>query len=197
MREQKAIGRPREFDEAEALAAIMNVFWAKGYEATSLADLVAATGLKKGSLYAAFGEKRSMYLKALAHYEAAFVESAAGALRAGGNAKARIRSFLSAPIEAAWAAKDFRGCFLCNASADQASLDPEIAKRVQRGFDIMEDGLAAALEDLGPKGKSERGRSARLLLSVYAGLRVMARAGVPRVRLEDARDAALHAVGIG
>ena len=69
MREPRAVGRPREFDAEEALAQIMDVFWAKGFEGASMSDLVTATGLKKGSLYAAFGDKRAMYLKALALYD--------------------------------------------------------------------------------------------------------------------------------
>ena len=68
MGETKVIGRPREFDEDEALAKILDVFWAKGFEGTSMSDLETATGLRKGSLYAAFGDKRAMYLKALALY---------------------------------------------------------------------------------------------------------------------------------
>ena len=80
----------------------------------------------------------------------------------------------------------------------RAGLDPEIATLVKQGFDKMEGALVAALEDLAPKdAKAERVRSARLLLSVYAGLRVMARAGVTRQRLEDSRNAALGAVGAG
>ena len=66
MREPKLMGRPREFNEEEALAKIMDVFWARGFEGATVSDLMAATGLKKGSLYAAFGDKRAMYLKALA-----------------------------------------------------------------------------------------------------------------------------------
>ena len=69
MRETKTIGRPREFDADSMLLKIMDVFWARGFVGTTLSHLVAATGLKKGSLYAAFGDKREMYLKALALYD--------------------------------------------------------------------------------------------------------------------------------
>ena len=59
MRERTKMGRPREFDEDEALATIMDVFWKKGFEGATMSDLVTATGLIKGSLYAAFGDKRA------------------------------------------------------------------------------------------------------------------------------------------
>lgn len=65
---QRSVGRPREFDEERALEAAMNVFWAKGFKATSLADLCAATGLHKGSLYQAFGDKHRLFMSALEHY---------------------------------------------------------------------------------------------------------------------------------
>ena len=76
MREPKMLGRPREFDEDEALAKIMNVFWAKGFEGASMSDLVSATGLRKGSLYAAFGDKRAIYRKALALYDRTAIDRA-------------------------------------------------------------------------------------------------------------------------
>ena len=77
MRERKAMGRPREFDTDAALERIMSVFWAKGFEGASMADLVHATGLKKGSLYAAFGDKRAMYHQSLALYDRPHIDAAA------------------------------------------------------------------------------------------------------------------------
>ena len=62
------VGRPREFDEEQVLDAAMKAFWAKGYEATSLADLVSVTGLHKGSLYQAFGDKHSLFIQTLNRY---------------------------------------------------------------------------------------------------------------------------------
>ncbi len=62
------VGRPREFDPEIVLDAAMQAFWAKGYEATSLADLMDATGLHKGSLYQAFGDKHSLFIQALKRY---------------------------------------------------------------------------------------------------------------------------------
>ncbi|MGO4430809.1 TetR/AcrR family transcriptional regulator, partial [Streptomyces sp. MCAF7] len=63
-----AKGRPREFDIDDALSAAVAVFWAKGYEGTTMADLSAATGLKAGSIYAAFGSKADLFKRVLDHY---------------------------------------------------------------------------------------------------------------------------------
>ncbi len=67
-RDKRPVGRPREFDEDSVLEAAMEVFWRKGYEATSLADLCDCTGLHKGSLYQTFGSKHDLFMKALKHY---------------------------------------------------------------------------------------------------------------------------------
>ncbi len=191
MRDTNLVGRPREFDENDALARIMETFWRYGYEGTSLADLVEATELKKGSLYAAFGDKQHMYQKALAHYEQEIINPAAEFLSSGGSQSyARIRDFLSAPIQAVWSDSDTRGCFLCNASADHADVDPDTARLVQRGFDKLEASLKTALANLDFRTAEAR-QLARLLLTVYAGLRIMARSGRTKATLEDARDSAL------
>jgi AcrR family transcriptional regulator len=189
MRERSSPGRPREFEPDEIMDKIMGVFWKKGYEGTSLNDLMDATDLKKGSLYAAFGDKRAMYLKSLAAYETSAVQGAVTMLTGTGTPRERIARFLNAPIEAAWDHGDFRGCFLCNASTDRASLDAEVAKAVRTGFERMAHALEAALTDANSEKPTE-GR-ALVLLSVYSGLRGMVRAGLPRDMLEVARDEAI------
>ncbi len=185
-------GRPREFDEADVLAKIMSLFWEKGYEGTGLSDIMNATGLQKGSLYKAFGSKHDMYVRALAHYERLIVDAAAHALRTDGDPALRIRAFLSAPIEAAWDKNDRRGCFLCNASADHAALDPETQALVVRGYGKLEASLKVAVGDARADWPDATiAGMAQLLLSVYSGLRVMARASVERDRLEGAKKAGL------
>ena len=70
------MARPREFDQEKVLDALRDVFWQHGYEGTSYADIMQATGLQKGSLYAAYGDKRALYLQALARYDAGEVRAA-------------------------------------------------------------------------------------------------------------------------
>ncbi len=196
MREHKKTtglpGRPREFDEADILAKVMSLFWERGYEGTSLSDIITATGLQKGSLYKAFGSKHDMYRRALAHYEHLTVDAAVHALKGRDDPIERIRAFLNAPIEAAWDNNDRRGCFLCNASADHAALDPETQSLVTRGYAKLEGALKIAIGEARPDWTAAMvAQSAQLLLSVYSGLRVMARASVERDRLEGAKEAGI------
>jgi len=75
------MGRPREFNDDDVLNALRDVFWEHGYEGTSYADIMAATDLKKGSLYAAFGDKRSLYLEAIKQYDKGSVSDGVALLR--------------------------------------------------------------------------------------------------------------------
>lgn len=188
-------GRPREFDELETLSQIMKLFWKKGYEGTGLSEVLKITGLGKASLYSAFGNKQSMYLKALAHYESVVVDAAVHALtNREHKVEDRISAFLNSPIAAVQANNDRRGCFLCNASADRASLDVETAELVQRGYAKLHEALLKALSEESPSDNDQKTAQARasLVLSVYSGLRVMARSGVSIEMLADARDACLE-----
>ncbi len=195
MRElRSAPGRPRQFVEGDALARIMQLFWEHGYEATGLSDIIKATGLGKASLYATFGNKQSMYLRALAAFEAQMIDAGVRTLREGaGSAMDRIGAFLDAPIAARRDAGDARGCFLCNASADRAALDPETAEIVQRCYAKLGSALDRTLAEIMPPADAQR--RAQMVLAVYSGLRVMARSGMDIAALEYARDDALRSLG--
>jgi len=187
------VGRPREFDEGQVLTNIMSAFWENGYEGTSLAQITKATGLQKGSLYKAFTDKHDMYVKALAHYEKNVVDGTIKSLLSCTTSPYdRIKAFLSAPINASWNKNDWRGCFLCNASADYAAHDDDTRALVVRGYGKLERTLMMPIAEIHPHWTHDKiEQTARLCLTTYAGLRVMSRAAVERKHLEGARDAYL------
>jgi len=187
------VGRPRGFDEGQVLTDIMSAFWENGYDGTSLAQITKATGLQKGSLYKVFTDKHDMYVKALAHYEKNVVDGAIKSLVSSNTAPyERIKAFLSAPIDASWNKNDWRGCFLCNASADYAAHDDDTRALVARGYGKLERTLMMPIAEIHPHWANDKvEQTAQLCLTTYAGLRVMSRAAVERKRLEDARDACL------
>ena len=187
-------GRPREFDESEMLLRIMKLFWENGYEGTGLSDILKVTGLGKASLYAAFGNKQTMYLKALGHYELIVVDGAVGSLMDRSMpAEERLRAFLTAPIVAVEVEGDRRGCFLCNASADRSWVDEETAKLVRRGYAKMHKALVSALSQCRSRQEEQSTIEAQAaqVLSIYSGLRVMARSGVAIETLTMAVDACM------
>src|SRR5687768_812172 len=103
-------GRPREFDIDEALGKALEAFWEHGYEATSLSDLMASMDLQKGSIYKAFGDKRSLFLQALLRYLDASFEKTRATLEAPGPAKAGLFRWLEMALGLGESCTGKRGC---------------------------------------------------------------------------------------
>jgi len=175
-------GRPREFNEDDVMTALLDLFWDKGYEGTSLSDIMQATGLKKGSLYSLFGGKRDMYLKALTRYDRDYVAAVCNMLKDkdAGSAAQRHRH------------KDQRGCFLCNASAEMAAHDAEMGRFIRECYEDMTRALAGAIKEARPDYSEDAATAqSRVLMTVYSGLRIMARSGLALDFMEAAKAAAL------
>jgi TetR/AcrR family transcriptional repressor of nem operon len=127
---KRPVGRPREFDEDAVLEAAMDAFWTKGYEATSLADLCTCTGLHKGSLYQAFGDKHDLFMKSLRHYaDTEFREVASVAFRSDSPLE-NIRAAVGKICEDAGQEK---GCMMINSMVELAPHDPEVREAL-KGF---------------------------------------------------------------
>ncbi|QPH53130.1 TetR/AcrR family transcriptional regulator [Pontivivens ytuae] len=174
------MARPRTFEPDAARDALMALYWEKGFEGASMQDVEAATGLKKQSLYRLFGDKRGMYLAALARYEE--TEIAAGeTLLVEGSAQERFARLFAEAVDRAIEG-DRRGCFLCNASLDQAQLDAETRAMVSRMVDRLRRIFAAALVEACPD-PAKRAVKAAQLVTFYFGLRVMVRADAPEAVL--------------
>ncbi|MCB2136753.1 MAG: TetR/AcrR family transcriptional regulator [Rhodobacteraceae bacterium] len=176
------MARPREFDESEVVERALGVFWALGYDGTSLPDLLRGMGLTRGSVYKAFKSKKSLFLMALQRYEAAAVTGAVAMLTDPGvpNGRDRILS-LFAQIADVVASGDRRGCMLCSAAAGPAAYDTEIAAAVDRGLGQIRDGFAAALRASDVAGMTDDARRrdrAEALTALYVGMRVLARSTI-------------------
>lgn len=189
-------GRPREFNEKTVLPQIMDLFWENGFESTGLSDIMSKTGLAKASLYAAFGNKQAMYLRAIEHYERVMVDAGCDLLRDKSmSPSARLNTFFSAPIDAIRNDGDYRGCFLCNAAADRAALDKQTADLVSRGYDKLRAALSDVIHELGHSKKDAKNAGAHAM-ATYTGLRVLARSSVDLEFLMAARDHFLLSLGI-
>jgi len=183
------MARPRSFDTNEAVEKAMHVFWTHGYEGASLPDLLEGMGLTRGSLYKAFTDKKSLFLRVLAHYEGQAVEAGVRLLTGDDipDGRERIMALFAGAYGAA-AEGDLRGCLLCSAAAGPSNYDAEIAKVVEGGFRQMRDGLAEAMAASPAHATlDEAGRLALadMLLAQYVGLRTMARARVSLAMLRN------------
>lgn len=181
------MARPRTFIREEVLTKIQDVFWATGFEGTSLADIVEVTGLQKGSLYAAFGDKLSMYLEALAAYDKAYVQGAIDMMTARPGQDALL-TLLHLPADAARAG-DLRGCFLCNATQETQRLAPEAAKLAEACRQDMKAAIYDALRRGWPNG-DWKPSDAEEWLALYFGLRILARSGTSSEALSKIANSA-------
>jgi TetR/AcrR family transcriptional repressor of nem operon len=182
------MARPREFDSNTALESAMHVFWAKGYEATSLDDLCEATGLGRSSLYAAFGDKRGLYLSALDRYEETGVHRIAAALARPPIRKA-VAAFVGRIIDDIVAGPGRRGCFIGNCAAELVRGDRTAATRVRRSLDRLEATFRDALAHARSRGEiaatSDVDALARFLVAGIQGLRLVGKAKPDRAALDD------------
>lgn len=191
------MARPREFDERDALTQAVGVFWNKGYEGTSMADLLAATGLSKSSLYETFGSKRDLFMAALSAYCDDRTRLMRDHLQSRDNALDAIAGFLALVVEQA--RRDDRpfGCLSCNEAAEMAPHDSDVRRILARDFDGMEAAFAEAINRGHADGSippdREARRYARFLNVTYHGLQIMARTRSVE-RMEDAVQVALSAL---
>lgn len=185
----RLLGRPREFDETTALTRAIEVFWWRGFEATSVNDVADATGVKKGSLYVAFGDKITLYSKALGLYLDRLIDSIAARFETAGEFADQLEGLLGSFLEMV-VAGDRRGCFLCNASTDVAATNEEVSRVVQKGLRRLE---RAFFDGLGTRFDAPtRQRRAKHLVATYLGLQTLAKAGYPAASLRAIVDLALE-----
>lgn len=134
------MARPREFDEDSVLDAVMETFWRKGYEATSTQNLVDATGLGRGSLYAAYSNKHGIFEQALRRYRKR-AQGHVDQLREPGSPVARLRELMQGIVDADLGAPEKRGCLATNSAIEVASRDPHVADLVRGNFNILMRGI--------------------------------------------------------
>ena len=168
----------------------MQVFWEKGYEATSTQDLVQATGLLKGSLYGAFGDKRSMYLAALEYYDQTRFQSGIDMLLGPGSVEQRIYQLFDSVIQSVKTGVYAGGCLLCNASVEMAAVDKQVQQSVQRQIHRLHRAVKTAITGEVGSGQDED-VVAGFIVSSYFGARVLAKAGMPIPMIEGTRDLCL------
>ncbi len=183
------MARPREFDEAVVLEAAMQCFWAQGYAATSVRDLAGQMGITGASLYNAFGDKRSLYRRALGYYLEQSVRDRVGRLDLLEPLPA-IRAFFGEIIERSVTDARRRGCLLVNAALEMAPYDADFRTIVAAELAFIEAFFCRSIAAGQVNGTITTSQPAdalaKLLLSVLLGLRVLARTRPERAVLEGA-----------
>jgi TetR/AcrR family transcriptional regulator, transcriptional repressor for nem operon len=188
------MARPREFDEGAVLDAVVHCFWARGYESTSIKDLMESTGLTAASLYNAYGDKHAIFSTALDHY----VENSIGARIRRCEAlppRDAIRSFFDDVLRRSLGDRERKGCMLVNSALEMAPHDSEFRETIAATLKQIESFFVACVEKGQADGTMTSSRPAaglaQHLLGVLMGVRVLARVRPERPLLEGAIGTAL------
>jgi TetR/AcrR family transcriptional repressor of nem operon len=193
-------GRPRAFDTEQALARARDVFWSRGYAGTSVQDLVDELGVQRGSLYAAFGDKRDLYLKAVGLYARENREQLEALLR-DDPVLPTLRRMLLDPATLTGAPdqpQGRRGCLVGNTTAELVPGDDAARALAAAAYDGFIEVVTAALARAQATGEVTTSATAeaqaRLLLLLFQGSALVSRAQPDRERLAAGIDAALDAL---
>ncbi|MFI6787484.1 TetR/AcrR family transcriptional regulator [Nonomuraea sp. NPDC050383] len=191
------MARSKEFDPSAALDAALELFWERGYEGTSMADLVERLGIGRASLYATFGGKHELYMKALQRYLDAQSPSPVELLSQPGPALPAVRQLVEMYARQSSSDEGKRGCMIVNAAAELMPRDEEVSRFVDRNWEGLETALTSALIRARAQGELAPDRDpralARFLMVLLQGMRVMGKASADPARM---RDAAAHALSL-
>ncbi|GAB2826860.1 TetR/AcrR family transcriptional regulator [Actinocorallia aurea] len=189
------MARTKEFDPDAVLQKALELFWERGYEATSMAELVARLGIARASIYATFGGKHELYVRALERYLQAKDSGIVEALAQPGPALPAVRALVEDFAEQSARDERRRGCLAVNAAVELVARDPQVARRVEASWDRLETALTSALIRARAQGELAADKDpralARFLLVLLQGLRVLGRAHPAPDRLRDAAAQAL------
>lgn len=185
-----AMARPREFDIDKARDEAMRLFWRQGYQATVLPQLLEAMGIGRSSFYAAFGDKRALFVSCLDLFAERTLQRLANA-RAQHAPVDALQAFLERHVQAAGRQEARLGCLLVNSVLEMADVDPELSVHASRHLDRVEEAFDAALRDAGCA--AERSRPlAQMLMLFNEGVRVASRRRLGARAQQDAIATTFH-----
>ena len=174
-------GRPRGFERETALRAAVDVFWARGYAATSLDDLLAAMGIARSSFYAAWGSKHALLLAGLGLY----TDELFARMRAAADAASDAREALARVLDiAACSDRPDHGCLFVNAATELSADDPDVHALARAHLGRVDRLIASLFRKAGHATAEARKRSA-LLLAVATGALTLRKAGEPEARIRE------------
>lgn len=183
------MGRPLEFDKDEALEQAMGVFWARGYEAASLRNLLEAMQLSKSSFYQSFGSKNELFQRCINRYRGQVAGQMHRDLKGAPSGRAFIEDAFHSITEKVHEPDGRRGCLIMNTASHVATRDREVAALVAEGAAQFEELFRQAVERAQQEGDIPLDKTphvlARYLVSSRSGLMAMAKAGASQRDLNE------------
>lgn len=196
------MARPRKFDEDDVVANARDEFWDRGYAATSVDDLTVATGLGKGSLYGAFGDKHGLYLRALDDYISSALDTVRAALRDPAlSAYDRLTRHIRAQVKAIAADKGRRGCMMAKSAAELAGVDAAVEQKIERAYAFWLDELVACIKEAQRDGAIDKRHNpqslATTLLAFMRGQEALHKGGAAPAQLRAAAEEMVSLIAAG
>ena len=193
------MGRPKAFDEEAVLDRAVELFWERGYEGTSVSDLEAGLGIGRQSLYNAFGDKQTLYLKALERYTRhQGTEGPLQLLTAPDAGLGAIRAYLEELVAIGESTERPRVCMIVNGITERAGTDPDTRLRCDRARRSTHAAFMNALMRARARGEVrgdlDPDATALMLTGLVYGFSVLTKAGVPPAELRASAEAALRAL---
>lgn len=188
---RRARGRPRGFDERAALEAAMLAFWRNGYQATSLDDIVTATGAARASVYKTFGDKRTLFLKALDLYGSRFDDRIDTVLADDMGAHNMIRHVLQLSVERLTGGEMPPGCLRCQSILGLSGTDPVLDRALADSNAKFEAAIQRIVDHGIGQGELDTVAAnglARYIAGAFNGMVTLARADATRQELEEYVD---------
>jgi TetR/AcrR family transcriptional repressor of nem operon len=191
-------GRPREFDIDQALDGAIDVFRERGYHATTVPALAAAMNIASGSLYKAFGDKHAVFLAALDRDASERSAHRRRLAEAPKSARERLRDLLALYVDMSAGVEGLRGCLVVGGAIELAARDPEVDARVTQALQSIEtllaDIIVQGLADGSIAASVDPQATARVLIGLVQGLRVLGRTRLSPSRAPCVLDVAMKLV---
>jgi TetR/AcrR family transcriptional repressor of nem operon len=183
------MARTKDFDEDEVLQKAMNLFWHKGYNGTSMQDLVDGLGISRSSMYDTFGDKHTLFMKALENYKKLATAQMKIIVDNAPTAKEAIRRMLEYTVAELLRDDQHRGCFLVNAGVEMAPHDAEVSKMLCDNDKQLEKYFNEAIKTGQRNGEISNEQSshalAQFILNSIKGIRVTAKSGADKKVFRD------------
>ncbi|GGU67746.1 TetR/AcrR family transcriptional regulator [Streptomyces lavendofoliae] len=194
------MARPRQFDEKNAVTSATDLFWRRGYHATSVRDLGDELKLTPSSLYRTFTDKHTLFLRALDHYRATESVQARQRLDTTDRpVREALREWMLWLVTCPADGKPSRGCFVVNTATELGTTDEKVQQRTEAAFEVTRQALRSALAEGRDRGELsedlDADAAAELLFTTVLGLRVRERAGHDLKRLTTAIDFVIRGLG--
>lgn len=189
------MARVKEFDEQEALGKALEIFWSKGYNGTSMQDLLDGLGISRSSLYDTYGDKRTLFISVLEHYRKTQAQAMIEKIEQSTDIVQTLREMLYQILTSDTAEKMKYGCFVVNTIIELAPHDEEINALVAGNQKDIEQVIYKAIQKGQQKGQVTKKHSAKTLakfiLNTLTGLRVTVKANTDKKAIAEIIEVAL------